>query len=237
MRVSSLARLIGIVLPGLFFSVFAGLNANAVPITFEFTATVNSGVPADLTGTFSSGQLVSGSYTFESTAPDVDPGSAIFGTYENVSSYSFSIAAASYSGSASPGTGTQSARITAGNGESGSDTYRVVAFEPVETVSGADVGGLSLISAILFMSDPTETAFSDDSLPLTPPSLGDFAVGEFILGFSDGQTNADLVSTLTSLRIRPTGVPEPGAFALLTVGLLGIGVARLCRRNRRSCSA
>lgn len=59
---------------------FAGALA-AGPITFQFTGTITQ-VPIDeVFGDISPDQLISGSYTFESTSLDGDPGDPAIGSY------------------------------------------------------------------------------------------------------------------------------------------------------------
>ena len=208
-------------------------QANALPITFEFSGTVTTVNPA-LAGVFSVGQSFSGSYTFESTAPDAD-GTAVFGTYENVSAFTFNYGGGAYVGSTAPGVGSQSGRITVGNDEPAvlfPDTYRVLAFEAIETVNGPDIGAFSVVAALLFMGDPTGTAFGSDALPLTPPPLSGFTVSEFSLGFNNGQVDVAVLGTITSFN----QVPEPATLALFGIGLAGLGLAARRRREEQTVS-
>jgi hypothetical protein len=65
----------------------------AGPITFQFTGTVTQ-VPVDeVFGDIQAGRTISGSYTFESTSIDGDPGDASIGSYVAPSGdpYSFNV--------------------------------------------------------------------------------------------------------------------------------------------------
>ena len=78
-----------------------GNLALAVPITFSFSGDVNF-VDSALTATFNTNQLISGSYTFESTTPDKIPGTTNHAQYA-LTALSFNIDGYSVTGGMSSG--------------------------------------------------------------------------------------------------------------------------------------
>jgi hypothetical protein len=67
------------------------------------------------------------------------------------------------------------------------------------------------------LTDSSHTAFSNDHLPTTPPSLGSFTTETFRLKFN-GQGAATVSGVLTSL----TAVPLPAAVILFGAGLVAL---------------
>ena len=117
------AALLLVVLASFAVGLRPGLT-DAAPVTFAFTATIDLVDPA-LTGTFSLGDTLSGTFTFESTAPDSAP-SASLGIYDSaVTAYQLT-ASSGYSASA-----TKAQIVVFDNSFSGGDRYRsVVVHDP-----------------------------------------------------------------------------------------------------------
>jgi hypothetical protein len=177
--------------------------ASGQQITFDFTGVITRVDDPLTAGPLAIGQIVSGSYTFDSTAGDQDP-SAVVGRYDAVLRLELSVPAASYhvlaSAGATPGL------IEVLNDEDGvRDRYVVDVATPGQDVSGAGIAGHTLEYVSLVLRDRTTLALSSDALPLTPPVLADFAFGrEIFLGF-EGSLGDRLVSAeLTSLTASST---------------------------------
>jgi hypothetical protein len=155
--------------------------AHAQEITFGFTGLVDS---VTLPGSpFVPGQVVTGSFTFDGAAPDLDP-SAEVGQYEAVVNFELSVPAAGYH--ATGVAGGSRGQITVLNDQDGvRDRYVADVSNPGQVVSGPDVGAYGLEFMTIVLRDPTTTAFLTDALPLSPPDLADFGDGTQVhLGFS-----------------------------------------------------
>jgi hypothetical protein len=180
--------------------------ANAALITFNFTGTVTA-VGSNLGGTttFSNGQTLTGSYTFNSATADSNGGPTI-GTYNGTIS-NLVVNIGSYS--ATLGAGTNFIQV---KNLPTSDSYTMQAPFSGATVNGhtPQLFGISLV-------DPTHTAFGNDHLPTTAPNLGSFATKDFRLVFNGGPT-ATVSGVLTSL----TAVPLPAAVILFGAGLIAL---------------
>jgi hypothetical protein len=170
-------------------------------ITFDFAGTISYLPPPFDQGAFALGQAVSGSYTFLAEAADQDPSPGV-GFYENVTGFTFSIPAANYSGSASPGSRLGFIEIL--DDEDGArDRYVASMTAPDQNVSGPVVPWGTLNRLAIVLRDRTTLAFSSDALPLVPPSLTDFASGhEFFVGFTGAFGTGEFGVTLTSLTLR-----------------------------------
>ena len=179
--------------------------ANAALITFNFTGTV-TGVGSQLgTTTFSNGQTLSGSYTFNSATADSNGGPTI-GTYNGTIS-NLVVNIGSYN--ATLGAGSNSIDV---KNLPMSDSYTMQA-----PFTGSTVNGRTPVSFGIDLTDPTHTAFSNDHLPTTPPSLASFATDTFRLVFNGGPTGT-VIGTLNSL----TAVPLPAAVILFGAGLIAL---------------
>jgi hypothetical protein len=194
--------------------------AEAGPITFDFTGVVDS-VSAGLAGSFASGDLLSGSYTFESTTAPRAGSDSHGAVYDAVTDVSFALG--SYSAA------------TAGlapNGEIQVDNDPLVAgffdryalvTRVTDGLTGPPVSGQPLIAFGFRLDDTTNTAFADALTLPTALSLSDFTSSAFFVFFG-----TELVSgTLTSIS-KPAGIPEPA-----TLGLTALGLAVVARRRFR----
>ncbi|HKY06936.1 MAG TPA: PEP-CTERM sorting domain-containing protein, partial [Candidatus Binatia bacterium] len=187
--------------------------AGASPITFSFSGTLVF-VDPSLSGTFSPGQTISGTYTFESTTPDSDPGNPNFGGYPGANT-NLSFVAGSYTGSFG---GPAFNATNVGLSFPGPfDVYQVNI-----PLAGPNVGSATPFQFALDIRDLDQTALASDALPLTPPDLALFETRAITLIFDD---NSFVVASLDSLQ----QVPEPSALFLLVVGIAA-GVRSLRRR-------
>ena len=96
-------------------------------------------------------------------------------------------------------------------------------------VDGTVGSGPSKVDFFFVLFDDDGFVFSDQSLPLTPPSLAQFEINRGEIKESQGTTlNPFSAFTITSLTLHT--VPEPSTALLVMTGLLGIAV----RQRRRA---
>jgi hypothetical protein len=183
-------------------------------ITFNYAGTVTQ-VPIDDFGLgIQPGDSFTGSFTFDSTAPD-QIASPLSGSY-NSNGLSFGM-------SATIGllTFSNTGMLNIGTINSFVDQYTVL--------SSADILTLNL-----FFQDNSAAIFSNDSLPLSPPTLAGFQQRDFHLDQNDGENETQVDGTITSLTCgsgcTASAVPEPSTAALLFVG----SVLLAYRRVRKS---
>jgi hypothetical protein len=204
-----LRDLIGMLACGL----LASLGAQAAPITYSFTASLTD----DPFGLSHYGALISGSYTFDPTAPDLIADAAT-GSYRSTgAAYGFS---ADVDGTAYTAFG--SLFVNTANQIVGVDQYGVLATE----------GALTLE---LFLQDATGLALSSDALPSTAPSLGLFDVRQFRLFGDDVEFFGTVDRLACTTGCAPLAVPEPVVPLLAGVGAACAMVIR--RRRQRALAA
>ena len=193
-------------------------TAEASPITISFTGVVSS-VSGGLGGDFAVGDVLTGSYTFESTTAARAGSDSTFAVYDAITDLSFTL-------------GTYSA-ATAGPAPNGEiqidndppspfvDRYGVLS-RVSDGLVGPSAGGQPLIAFGFRLDDSTNTAFSDALVLPTSLALSDFTSSAFFVFFG-----TELVDgTLTSVRVQ--AVPEPA-----TLGLISLGLAALAGRKLR----
>ncbi|MCI0733368.1 MAG: PEP-CTERM sorting domain-containing protein [Methylococcaceae bacterium] len=192
----------------------------AVPITINFTGTVNS-VSSSLGGTFSGGQTLTGSYTFDSSIGARAGSTSSFAVFDALQSLSFSIGG--YSASS-----LSSSEIQVDNdpGLPFNDRYAVVS-RASQGLSGAMVGGFALDAFAFRLDDSTNSVFSDALVLPTSLSLSSFDSTAFFLFFVDTSGALQLVDGAITGLSTVSQVPEPSTLVLLLLGL--VGVQRFCR--------
>ena len=191
-----------VLLGALFTTGFARAN----PITFDFTGAVTQVPIDDLATGIQSGDSISGSFTFDSTAVDAiaAPTSASYTSTGAAFGMTVSVGAVTFS---------ESGFLNIGILNTFVDQYTVLASSPLLTLD-------------LFFQDNTGTAFSSDALPLSPPPLAGFLQREFHLDEIDvagDETQADgIIDSLTcgSGCVASSSAPEPSSTGLLFTGAI-----------------
>ena len=210
---------------------FGGIvqKVEAVPITFTFEGTVVSVDPV-LGEIFDRSQVLSGSYTFESTTKDISLRDPNRGAYR-VLDLTYTIG--SYTGTLDGSHGGV-IPIKAFLSKVYHDSYAMTARTSGPLVADYNPGSFS------FFIRYRDAQFSDDSLPLTPPPLLNVYGNRWNAGFwyRDEKLNileARVEGKLTALGLSPdpAHVPAPATMFLLTSGLLAlVGFRRMSKRKQ-----
>lgn len=193
------------------FAVTVPVGASAV--TFEFAGVIDivDDPNGHLGGMIQAGDNFSGTYTFDSEAPDLTPADPAGGNYRPSPS-ALAISVGGFEVATAEDTLT---RVGIGNLDD-LDTFVIDA-------TNFDSAGFHISQARLLLMDPTGSALDSDALPLLPPELSLFQTREFrVTGHVDNpDLPFDLYGTVTALT-----TPEPGAAVLLLAGTV------LIRRQR-----
>lgn len=202
----------------------AAVPSHAANISFSFSGTVGNvlGEVFSPGGTgsngFGSSLPVSGTFVFNSATPDSNTGNSNIGRY-NGAIQSLTVNVGNYTATYSPPPGTSFIRVV--NNPSG-DTYHL----EVNGLTGPSVNGRAPSGFEFTLQDPSGNAFTNDSLPTTPPSLSSFASNQWRLIFNG--VGHRVQGALTSL------VPLPASVWLFATGLIalvGLGSRGLIARK------
>jgi len=175
------------------------LSANASIVTVLFSGNITQ-VPVDeIFGDIHFGDPFQGTYTFDSTAPDLIP-SPSTGSYSFTAPLGITATIGSHIFEAAG-----SLNIGILNGFI--DQYTVLAFSPT--------GDLAIQ---LFLQDNSAAVFSGDQLPSHPPSLSAFTQRDFQLTFSLDGSELQAAGQLEVL----TAVPEPHSLSLMFAAVLAV---------------
>jgi hypothetical protein len=232
-------------------ALFAGLaallpgKAMAYPIIIDIEAVVRdlSDVGDLLGGAIDAGSLITGSYTYESTAPDNNDFPGVSNYWHSASPYGITLNSGSHTFATDP----DSVQFLVGivnNHYSGYDNYVLHSYKNLELPGGIEVDHISWQ-----LDDPGMTALSSDELPSGAPILPDWLQpSPFALtingGFSDPAAGgmgyyppgreffirADVTSA--TLRTGSTAapvpaVPEPGSLACMALVLAGMALGAI----------
>jgi hypothetical protein len=195
----------------LWSSVLAGvlvlftIPANAGPIVFTYTGQVTDDAINGCGGLVNCG-VVTGSYTFDSAAQDLDPAPTT-GLYA-ATNIAFSIDGVLFFSSASGFINVANFSLL--------DQYGLLA---TGTATNLSVATLSIL-----LADPTAAAFSSDALPLNASALALLLPGTFQL--NAGDDTFQLLGTIDRVSGGTSApVPEPSSGVLLALGISILFVA------------
>jgi hypothetical protein len=191
-------------------------------ITFSFTGIADSVDPA-LAGTFSAGQSLTGTYTFDSTTAARAGSDSTFAVFDALTQVNFTLG--TYSASS---TGAPEIQIDNNPPSPDNDRYSIVA-RASDGLTGPAVAGLALDSFGFRLDDSTNSVFNNALILPTSLNLSDFDNRQFFLFFTDGTSSFIVSGTINSLRT----VPEPSSLALAGLGGLS-GLGLWWRRRRRT---
>ncbi|BCA53551.1 hypothetical protein W02_06910 [Nitrospira sp. KM1] len=180
-------------------------QASAALLQFAFTGAVGEVSPSVFPA-LNTGQTLSGSFTFQSTTPDSNPGANI-GLY-NGAIQGLTVNLGSFTGTL--GSGSNAIRIQ--------NLPSMDSFALTAPLSGNSVQGFAPLQFHIELDNNNGTAFTSAALPTTPPSLSSFASNQFRLVFEDASGNVRARGSLTSL----TAVPLPAAVMLFSAGLIAL---------------
>jgi hypothetical protein len=187
-------------------------------ITIEIEAVVDGVDDPDgyLGGQVNPGDIITGSYTYESTTPDSTPLDPIVGHYYHyVPPAGVSLSVGGFTFETDPANVEFLVGIVNDN-QSGDDIYLLGSYNNLPLTNGSPVDRISWQ-----LNDPTGSAISSDVLLTDPPILDQW---ESIIGLRlVGEKGAYIVDAHVT-----SAVPEPATYLLLTIG----GIV-LIRRKRK----
>lgn len=198
-------------------------TAQAAPITYTFGGTLGQ-VNESLRPSLAVGDAFTGSFSIESTAPDV--GIQQHGVY--IAGYSMNVTVRGYSYSSSVG------NVEVIHDGTSWDQFLVINVAGlnggVGPVTGPALGGLQPKSFNVLLWSSDSHVLNSTALP-TSLSLPSFDIAHHFAMIFDGD-NAVIAGTLTSLtQITAAPVPEASTSAMLA---LGLGALAVVRRRQRS---
>src|SRR5436190_12791919 len=202
--------------PKLGSNILAGLlllsavPAHGSPIMFTFTGLVTGDAINGCGGLVNCG-AVTGSYNFDSAAPDLKP-ALTTGLYV-ATGITFSIDGGLFFSSASGFINVADFSTV--------DQYGLLATGTAAILSTADLS--------ILLTDPTAAAFNSDALPQNPNALALMLPGTFQLNAADD--TFQLFGTINSVSTAtPLAAPEPSSRVLLALGISILLVGRRLRR-------
>lgn len=190
-------------------------SLQAEVVTIQLTAEI-TGIydPADLLeGKFTAGDIITGSYIYDSSTQDLFPSNPRVGAYWHYAPpCGISLSTGSFVFQTNP----DDVEFLVGiYNRSDGDGYLLRSYNNLLLSSGVEVDHISWQ-----LDDYSATALSSDALPTTPPILEDWENNNLLIKFGDKGSSG------ISARVT-TAVPEPA-----TILLLALGSLLLTRRRR-----
>lgn len=202
--------------------------ASAESITFSFAGTVD-GVDPILASAFSVGDLLTGTFVFDSNATPaencVDIALKSYCTpYESPAQSLLATLGSSYAFSGNVFV-IQNTPPVGGT----PDAWGVVANPPLHLsgLTGSPVNGNALTQFDLILSDNSGTALDGG---LVPPVFADYSSGTFVLFFDDPNLGGSHIVGGPITSLNPIATPEPPTALLMLAGVAGtLGMCRMRR--------
>ena len=187
---------------------FSALPAQAALITIEITATVDfvydpSGC---LEGNIGVGDIITGTYTYESSTADSSPLDPIQGNYWHYGPPAgISLSVGGFDFQTNPAD-VEFCVAVRNNNPSGDDIYAIVSYNNLALSNG------SLVNDIYWqLNDHTASALSSDALPAIPPILDHWQANALHFRIDE---KSIVTAYVTS------AVPEPATIVLFVIGAL-----------------
>ena len=189
---------------------FQGQRADATLITISIEAQVDyvEDLGNYLEGRISPGDIITGTYTYESATPDSSPLDPVVGHYYHYSSPAgISLNVAGFTFASDPAN--VEFVVGVGNdGPSGDDGYYLISY------NNLPLSNSTVVDSIVWqLDDATGTAFSSDALPTTAPNLDEWQENLLRLQADRGYIIDGHVTS---------AIPEPATILLLAVGGLAL---------------
>jgi len=171
--------------------------------------------PDEFDGQLQIGDIITGSYKYESTTPDSNPLPTV-GDYEHYSSpYGISLTAGGFVFQTDPDNVNFLVEVVNNHYASPTeDNYGIISYNNLPLSNGVPIAGIEW-----HLSDTSGTALSSDALPTTPPVLDDWSYSWGMLIHTGPHTgHVAIEADVTSVEL----VPEPTTLVLLGLGSLAV---------------
>lgn len=225
-----------LLLAALAIVILTAASSSAAQITFAFTGTVST-VGSGL-GYFQSGDVIVGTYTFESTTAPRAGGTVDSNVWDALIALTVSVSRSGSDIYSVSTTGAPEIQIENDLGFPFFDRYFLLARASDGLASATVIPDATLVSFGMLLTDSSETVFTD-ALTLPPTlSLASFDGRGFGLDFEVPATGGTGVEAsaingqITSLRIvNAAEVPEPTTLLLLGTGVVASRARRLLKKR------